>query len=213
MDPDFWHWRWQENKIGFHESDTNPLLVKHFDALSLSDGARVFIPLCGKTLDIHWLLAKGYRVVGAELVETAIQQLFAELGVEPDITEVGAFKQSSAQGIDIFVGDFFNLSDAILGPVDAVYDRAALVALPEAMRKRYARHLITVTNKAPQLLLSFEYDQSLVPGPPFSVGPDEVHEYYEGYYTITLAELVVLQGGLKGKYDCLEAVWLLSAVK
>jgi len=213
MDPDFWHWRWQENKIGFHESDTNPLLVKHFDALSLSDGARVFIPLCGKTLDIHWLLAKGYRVVGAELVETAIQQLFAELGVEPDITEVGAFKQYSAQGIDIFVGDFFNLSDAILGPVDAVYDRAALVALPEAMRKRYARHLITVTNKAPQLLLSFEYDQSLVPGPPFSVGPDEVHEYYEGYYTITLAELVVLQGGLKGKYDCLEAVWLLSAVK
>ncbi len=213
MDPDFWRKRWQENKIGFHESDTNPLLVRHFDALSLSDGARVFIPLCGKTLDIHWLLAKGYRVVGAELVETAIQQLFGELGVAASITETGPFRRYSAENIDIFVGDFFNLSKDILGIVDAIYDRAALVALPEDMRKRYIAQLMKITDKAPQLLLSFEYDQSLVPGPPFSVGPDEVHEYYEGHYTVTLAELVVLQGGLKGKFDCLEAVWLLGTVK
>jgi thiopurine S-methyltransferase len=210
MEPDFWRKRWHENKIGFHESDTNPLLVRHFDALSLSDGARVFIPLCGKTLDIRWLLAKGYRVVGAELVETAIQQLFDELGAKPSISETGQFKHYSAENIDIFVGDIFNLSSDLLGSVDAVYDRAALVALPEDMRKRYSAHLMKITAKAPQLLLSFEYDQSLVPGPPFSVGPDEVHDYYEGHYTVSLAELVVLQGGLKGKYDCLEAVWLLT---
>lgn len=210
MEPDFWRKRWHENKIGFHESDTNPLLVRHFDALSLSDGARVFIPLCGKTLDIRWLLAKGYRVVGAELVETAIQQLFDELGAKPSISEAGLFKHYSAENIDIFVGDIFNLSSDLLGSVDAVYDRAALVALPEDMRKRYSAHLMKITAKAPQLLLSFEYDQSLVPGPPFSVGPDEVHDYYEGHYTVSLAELVVLQGGLKGKYDCLEAVWLLT---
>ena len=141
MEHDFWHDRWQSGRIGFHESEPNPLLVKHFPALSLADNARVFVPLCGKTLDIGWLLSKGYRVAGAALSELAIEQLFEELGVAPDISPLGELKRYSADSIDIFVGDVFNLTADMLGAVDAVFDRAAFVALPEHMRSAYAPHI------------------------------------------------------------------------
>ncbi len=83
MDASFWHQRWEKNEIAFHERQANPLLVKYFDKLSLAQGRRVFVPLCGKTLDIAWLLSRGYRVAEAELSQVAIGQLFQELGVEP----------------------------------------------------------------------------------------------------------------------------------
>ena len=156
MDASFWHQKWADNNIAFHNSEVNPLLVKHFEALALEKGDRIFVPLCGKTLDIAWLLSKGYRVAGAELSKVAIEQLFAELGVEPDVTEQGEMTRYSATDIDIFVGTIFALSHERLGAVDAVYDRAALVALPGEMRDRYTTHLTEIINKAPQLLISYD---------------------------------------------------------
>ena len=154
MDPSFWHQRWEKNQIAFHEGKANALLVKHFHELTLAKGRRVFVPLCGKTLDISWLLSNGYHVAGAELSQVAIEQLFMELGMQPETSKVGEVEQWSAKNIDIFVGDIFALSRKILGPVDAVYDRAALVAFPEEMRKRYTAYLTEITGKAPQLLIS-----------------------------------------------------------
>jgi len=121
MDARFWHQRWEKNEIAFHASEANPLLLKYFKALSLAKGRRVFLPLCGKTLDISWLLSNGYRVAGAELSQIAIEQLFKELGVEPKVTELGESYHYSEKNIDIFVGDIFDLSSERLGPVDAVY--------------------------------------------------------------------------------------------
>jgi thiopurine S-methyltransferase len=210
METSFWHERWDENKIGFHESKPNPLLVNNFNKLSLDKGARVFVPLCGKTLDIAWLLAKGYRVAGAELSEKAIEQLFQELGVVPNITDVGNLKLYSAADIDIFVGDILDVSSDILGSVDAVYDRAALVALPEDMRSRYTVHLTEITKKTPQFLICFEYDQSLVQGPPFSINAAEVTKQYGHNYDLTLLESLDVAGGLKGKCAAKEHVWLLN---
>ena len=178
MEHNFWLDRWQTNQIGFHLPVAHPLLVKHIPALKLPKAARVFVPLCGKTLDIAWLLSQGYCVVGAELVEIAIVQLFNELGVSPNITTIGELKRYSAHNIDIFVGDIFDLTADILGAVDATYDRAALVALPSEMRARYTAHLKTITQHAPELLITFEYDQALVPGPPFSVNAAEVKSHY-----------------------------------
>jgi thiopurine S-methyltransferase len=169
----------------------------------------VFLPLCGKTLDIAWLLSRGYRVAGAELSRLAIEQLFAGLGVEPEITRVGDHDRYSAQGIDIFVGDIFALSGKILGPVDAVYDRAALVALPEAMRNRYTAHLMAITGKAPQLLISYEYDQSRLEGPPFSIRNAEVRRHYADNYDLALLASQDVPGGLKGQCAATENVWLL----
>lgn len=141
MDAEFWPRKWADNDIGFHERELNPLLVGHLPALALAKGCRVFPPLCGKTLEIHWLLSRGYHVAGVELSRKAVEELFVELGVAPVVSACGQLERFSAPGVDVFVGDFFDLSSALLGPVDATYDRAALVALPEGTRGRYAAHL------------------------------------------------------------------------
>src|ERR1051326_7863500 len=119
MEPSFWHQRWDKNEIAFHESQANPVLVSHFNELSLAKGSRVFLPLCGKTLDISWLLSSGFRVVGAELSKLAIEQLFTRLGVQPEISRVGEIDHYRAENIDIFVGDIFNLSRKKIGSVNA----------------------------------------------------------------------------------------------
>lgn len=210
MEPDFWHQKWEDNVIGFHNSEAHPLLVSHFKALSLKAHSRVFLPLCGKTLDIAWLLSKGYCVVGVELSEIAVSQLFEELGVTPAKVDLGDLMRYSAENIDIFVGDIFHLSNKDLGTVDAIYDRAALVALPKEMRDRYAAHLIHVTNNAPQLLISFEYDQNLLAGPPFSITNKELTQQYRSAYEVTLLASEEVIGGLKGQCDAVENVWLLK---
>ena len=210
MDTNFWHQKWRKNEIAFHESEANPLLVKYFQALSLQKGSRVFLPLCGKTLDISWLLSNGYRVAGVELSKIAIEQLFAGLGVEPKISEAGELDYYSAKNIDIFVGDIFDLSRKMLGQVDAIYDRAALVALPEEMRNRYTAHIAEITDKALQLLISYDYDQSLISGPPFSISTEEVSQHYKDAYYLTLIASTNIPGGLKGKCAAKENVWLLQ---
>lgn len=209
MDASFWHQKWENNEIAFHEGKANAHLVKFFGELSLAKGSRVFVPLCGKTVDIAWLLAGGYRVAGAELSELAVRQLFADLGVEPGILAAGKLTRFTAANIDIFVGDIFDLSAELLGPVDAVYDRAALVALPEQIRSRYTAHLMEITNKAPQLLITFEYDQALMEGPPFSIGSGEVYRHYRDSYDLAPATSASVAGGLKGKCPATEDVWLL----
>jgi thiopurine S-methyltransferase len=210
MDPSFWHQRWEKNEIAFHESQANPVLVSHFNELSLAKGSRVFVPLCGKTLDISWLLSNGYRVAGAELSQIAIEQLFMELGLQPEISRVGEVEQWSDKNLDICVGDIFAVSRKMLGPVDAIYDRAALVAFPEEMRNRYTAHLTEITGKAPQLLICYDYDQSLMPGPPFSIRNEEVHRHYADTYEVTLLASKDVPGGLKGKCAAQENVWRLK---
>ncbi len=209
MDPNFWHLRWRENRIGFHQATANAMLVKHIGALDLQAGARIFLPLCGKTNDIGWLMSQGYRVAGAELSRLAIDQLFQDLGLTPEITELGALTRFSAANIDIFVGDILALTADLLGPVDASYDRAALVALPRDMRARYADHMARITTNAPQFLICFEYDQSLMTGPPFSVDADEVARIYDAQYRLTDHDAADIAGGLKGICPAIERVWLL----
>ena len=210
MEASFWHNRWQTNQTGWHDSIVNPLLITHFPSLNVPLGGRVFVPFCGKSLDLGWLLSRGYAVAGAELSELAVTQLFAELGMEPHISEVGKHKLFRGEKIDIFVGDLFDLSREILGPVDAVYDRAALVALPETMRVQYTTHLKALTALAPQLIIGYEYEQTVVPGPPFSVTSDELHRHYSDRYTLTLLARLDVPGGLKGKCPATEHVWRLD---
>lgn len=208
MEPEFWHAKWSANQIGFHEAEGNALMGAHFGALHLPDGARVFVPLCGKTRDIGRLMAMGFRVAGAELSEMAVRQLFEDLGVDPQIVDGGPLTLFRAEDIDIFVGDFFALTTEILGPVDAVYDRAAMVALPAVMRANYPGHLMAVTDTAPQLLLTYEYDQSKLDGPPFSVTAEEVEREYGPHYAVTRLEAVAER--FKNTVDATETVWLLT---
>jgi thiopurine S-methyltransferase len=210
VDNDFWHQKWESNQLGFHERKTNPLLLKFFHDLSLRGRGRVFLPLCGKTLDIAWLLSNDYQVVGSELSEKAVDRLFFDLKLDPRISRVGRTKLFQADNIDLYVGDIFDLSKDELGVVDAVYDRAALVALPKPMRDRYSRHLMEITDEAPQLLICYEYDQALMEGPPFSIERDEVFEHYENRYQIALLSSTAVLGNLKGQCAASESVWLLQ---
>lgn len=209
MDSNFWQEKWDNNEIAFHKSEVNPLLIKHFDRLSLKKGNRIFIPLCGKTLDISWLLSNGFKVVGVELAEIAIHQLFEQLNIEYKVVEENNFKHYSSENIDIFVGDYFDLTREILGQVDTVYDRACLVALPEEMRNSYTSRLIDITNSAPQLLITFEYNQNERQGPPFSVDTEEVNRHYKDSYNLTLLESIETTS-LRGSFLVKENVWLLS---
>ncbi len=201
MQADFWHERWSSNQIGFHEGVENPLLVAHLASLAVAKPARVFLPLCGKTLDIDWLLARGYHVAGAELSQVAVAALFERLKVPPTIERpsgtTGGITRWSSPGLDVFVGDFFTLAAESLGGVDAVYDRAALIALPPEMRRRYAAHLDAITQGAPQLLVTLAYDQERMAGPPFSVDENEVGRLY-GAREPALLSSQELPGGLKG---------------
>ncbi|RLU00832.1 MAG: thiopurine S-methyltransferase [Ketobacter sp.] len=212
MEAEFWHKKWQSREIGFHLQAVNPLLTAHFQWLRLGPGQRVFVPLCGKTLDIAWLLAQGHPVVAAELSVLAVDQLFTELGLVPQVTEYEALLHyrvapgDQCPGLEVFVGDVFLVSAELLGPVDAVYDRAALVALPHTMRADYTRHLMRISGTAPQLLISFDYDQQCMPGPPFCVNQDEVQHHYAAHYRIELLDSVAVAGGLKGVCPAQELV-------
>ncbi|AFT77904.1 thiopurine S-methyltransferase family protein [Alteromonas macleodii str. 'Black Sea 11'] len=216
MEHSFWHSKWQKNEIGFHEPEGNALLVKYSSFLigddsPSSSSSRIFVPLCGKTRDIGWLLAQGCEVVGAELSEVAITQLFEELGVEPTISTSTNGKVYTKDGLTIFVGDIFKLTSSDIGDVTGVYDRAALVALPSPLREQYSAHLIAITQCAPQLIISFDYDQNEMAGPPFSVNEKTVDSLYSADYNIQRLERSVLEGGLKGKVDADNLVFALSA--
>lgn len=211
MDESFWHEKWESNQIGFHLDDTNPLLINHINKLDLKKGSRIFLPLCGKTLDIAYLLNNGYAIVGIELSEIAIQQLFQDLNLKPTISNEDKLIRYQANGIDIFIGDLFHLDSTILGKVDAIYDRASLVALPLETRQRYTKHLIKITHYAQQLIITFEYDQSKMSGPPFSIISSEISEHYaDTYSSIECVEQKNIIGGMKGKTDAIENAWVLK---
>ena len=213
MEASFWHEKWEKKEIGFHEPKVNPILVANLAQLDLDEGARLFLPLCGKTKDIAWLLSQGFSVVGAELSELAIKELFDEMGQTPTIEQHASFSHYSAERIDIYVGDIFELSSLVLGAVDAIYDRAAMVALPSAMRVRYAQHLRKITHDAQQLLVCFEYDQAQLAGPPFAVSEDEVRAHYAAHYGLRILQAKALTGGLKGKVEAVEKVYRLSSLE
>lgn len=187
MDTSFWLARWRENRIGFHQQHINPYLQNHLSALRLSHGDVVFVPLCGKSRDMLWLRDQGYSVLGVEVSELAIVAFFDENGLVRTREQQGSFVAWRTPGITLLQGDFFDLTPADLTGVVAVYDRAALVALPANDRQRYATHLLSLLPPEPRLLLiTLEYDQREMHGPPFSVPLTEVQALFGARFNIHL---------------------------
>ena len=175
MEPKFWQERWARNQIGFHLPEVNPHLQRHWPKLALAEGAKVLVPLCGKSLDMMWLASAGYRVLGVELSEQAVEAFFSEQGLVPRVSQRGVFKVYQADLIELWCGDFFALDADAVADCSALYDRAALIALPPLMRSQYAEHLNTVLRPGCQgLLITLDYDQAQKAGPPFAVTDEEV---------------------------------------
>lgn len=182
MQADFWLERWRQNQIGFHNSDYHPGLAAYWDDLQVPKAGKVFVPLCGKSLDLLWLRRQGYRIVAVELSRVAVEAFFSENGILATVSQQGELAVFAAEGLTIYCGDFFTLTTAQLADVAGVYDRAALVALPAAMRQAYAakmRELLPAGCRT--LLVTFDYDQAEMAGPPFAVPAGEVASLYGGW--------------------------------
>ncbi len=194
MENSSWSERWSAGKIGFHESRVNNNLVSHFSRLGAVKESHVLVPLCGKTVDLIWLAERVGHVTGIEFVETAVEQFFADNELEPTRRDVGENTSEYRCGnLTILRADFFELpalAPGLLEPIDCVWDRAALVALPKPDRARYAKTLATIAPSATLLLNSFDYDQSVMHGPPFSVTPEEVEFHYSGQSGDSSVELL-----------------------
>lgn len=176
MQPEFWKTAWSEGRIAFHEGKPNSLLEQFADRIS---GTTVLVPLCGKTDDLAFLAGRGHTVIGVELVEDAAQAFFAEHGLTPTVTRSGAVARYTAGAVTILAGDLFAVTPADVGAIDAIYDRAALVALPADLRVRYLAHLRALAPGAtPVLLVTLAYPQDRMSGPPFSVSDEEVRASY-----------------------------------
>lgn len=185
MEPDFWHQRWRENQIGFHQAAINDHLQAFWPGLGVPPGAAVFVPLCGKSLDMPWLRSQGHPVIGVELSEIAVNAFFSENRLQPTVTDEPPFKKYSVDGITVYCGDFFALTAAHLAQAGAMYDRASLIALPPSMRRRYADAVAEKLPPAARVaLVTVEYDQSQMSGPPFAVAENEVTRLYSARFKI-----------------------------
>ncbi|GGC03656.1 thiopurine S-methyltransferase [Marinobacterium zhoushanense] len=197
MEHNFWHQRWQEGRIGFHQADFNPWLQQFWSKLIVKPGTRVLVPLCGKSRDMLWLREQGYEVLGMELSDIACRDFFHEQGVEVEAITIDNYHRRERDGIVLLTGDIFELPWEVFRGIGAVYDRAALIALPPAMRRRYAERLAQRIEPGVEMLLvtlelagddRSQFSVSEGDGPPFSVFESEVRDLFEPAFTvITLA--------------------------
>ena len=182
-DREAWLARWREGHTHFHLGQVHPTLMRYVDQVPL--GGRILVPLCGKSLDLGWLKDQGYDVVGVELAEQAVSELFQQLEVEPTRTLDGPFEILESPGLSVYVGDIFELNANIAGTFDTIWDRAALIALNPTDRARYAPHVSSFRKKVGSVLLSvLVYDQQKMSGPPFSVTDDEIYRLYTAYKSV-----------------------------
>lgn len=177
MEANFWHERWALGEIGFHRSSVHWALDEHWPVVqTTAPDSTVLVPLCGKSLDIHYLLAQGHSVHGVELSATAVQAFFDEASWAPTVIPDGALTHYQHGKITISQGDWFEFKPET--PFDLVYDRAALIALPAELRGPYLDHLSSLLSPTAQgLLITMEYTQFQRSGPPFSVLSEELNRH------------------------------------
>lgn len=185
MHKEFWHNRWQKNEIGFDQDQPNTLLQKYFSHLNLQPRARIFVPLCGKSVDMLWLAEQGYQVIGVEINLQACELFFNHYQIPYQAEQEQNHTVFTSKNICLFAGDYFEITKEMIGPIDAIYDRAALVALPTEMRDSYAEKTLSLMQAHTQILLiTASYNQAVMQGPPFSIDDTEVRRLFGAHLSI-----------------------------
>jgi thiopurine S-methyltransferase len=170
---------WANNETNWHSDVVTQELEKYLGLLKLESGDTVFVPLCGKSLDMIYMLNRGFSVIGVEVSEIGIKQFFHENGLDFTISQVGEFDLYSAKNIEIYCGDFFSLTSKHLCGVKAVFDRKSLIALDRNLRQKYVKHLNDIISLGVRILLiTLHYPQHQMSGPPFSVDKSEVESLF-----------------------------------
>lgn len=184
MQFDYWLDKWKAGDTKFHMDDVNKFLVQHYKNIAPS---RFFVPLCGKTLDMLWLATHGHKVIGVELSKIACEAFFTENKLSYETKHIDDFILYFNESIQIWCGDIFQLPAHAYKDVSFIYDRAALFALPLNLRLQYVEKLKSIaaqSKKLQMLLLSIEYQQDLVQGPPFSLSHYDINTYYRDVFEI-----------------------------
>ena len=185
MQPDFWLDRWRTAQIGFHQAAVDRRLKAYWPLLNLPANSPVFVPLCGKSLDLIWLREQGHSVMGVELAPVALESFCMEHGIPARRRVLSDFDVYEADGFTLLCGDYFKLTPAQLGGVSAVYDRAALISWAPAAREAYVKHLTSLTSPGTQtLLIAVEFPPEQMQGPPFPLTPKTIDNLYAGQYSI-----------------------------
>jgi thiopurine S-methyltransferase len=170
---------WANNETNWHSDVVTQELEKYLGLLKLESGDTVFVPLCGKSLDMIYMLNRGFSVIGVEVSEIGIKQFFHENGLDFTISQVGEFDLYSAKNIEIYCGDFFSLTSKHLCGVKAVFDRKSLIALNRNLRQKYVKHLNDIISLGVRILLiTLHYPKHQMSGPPFSVDKSEVESLF-----------------------------------
>ena len=178
-----WLARWKNNKIGWHADTVNRSLIDYLDLLEITPGDSVFVPLCGKSLDMIYLSEMGYSVIGVELSHLGVEQFFKHNNLQFNIIETDGFSIYQSERIKIYCGDYFTLNAKHLSSVSAVFDRASLIALEFDLREKYAQHLTDIIPfDARVLLLTLIYPQHQMSGPPYSVTHSEVESLFSSAF-------------------------------
>jgi len=204
-----WRGRWAEGRTGWHEPQGNAGLQAAWPPLT--ENKTVLVPLCGKSPDLLWLAKRGHNVTGVELSEIAVRDFFAENGIEYQMAKEGPLDRYSAAGLSLtlYCGDYFEFDGHVF---DALYDRGALVALPLDMRSRYVAHTRSLLRPgASRMIISLEYDQTIVSGPPFSVTAGEISTYWDDLICVSTKDDIENcppKFRAAGLTDVKEVVWL-----
>jgi thiopurine S-methyltransferase len=187
MNTEFWLEIWEKNKIGFHQQEINSHLKSYWQHLNATKHCRVLVPLCGKTRDMLWLCGQGHHVLGVEISSLAVRDFFTENSLNPKIVQQDNFCRWEADGLVILQGDFFNINRDQVRDIGFVFDRASLVALPVELRQQYVQHLKSILpDNVKTLLVTFDYEQKEMNGPPFSVSENEIRDLYQDDHEIIL---------------------------
>jgi len=217
MQREFWIERWQQQQIGFHQSEINQYLQEYWQEVRQPyPESRVFVPLCGKSLDMLWLTQQGHDVIGIELSQIAIDDFIAENQLELATHHHPSMVEHRGEDLSLICGDFFDLEKDQLQDCHLVFDRASLIALPPEMRPSYAAHLTDILPAdVEMLLITLAYNEDEMNGPPFSVEDSEVQQLFAKQFSIKkIAQYDILKENPKfqsrGCQRLIESVFILS---
>lgn len=204
MDRAYWEAVWREEEQGFHQAEVNPYLERFWTRLGLMPNARVLVPLCGKSLDMNWLLSEGHDVIGVDLSLRAQEEFLAARQEPVRFSEQGGVKLAYQGALLFAAGDVFHLRQEMLSSVDAIYDRAALVALPPAVRQNYALFLAQCLQPEAKILLITRQAPEPRQQPPFNISEEEVAELYASNFHIEKLHRQAREDGVLEEVFCLQ---------
>ena len=217
-----WWVRWQEGRIGFHLPEVNPLLIRHVHSLATdthpNERSCILVPLCGKSKDLIWLQSHFHKVIGVELVPQAVEAFFEENQITPTYSLRDSFATYLHDNLALLQGDIFQMSSKYLEdrPIQAIFDRASLIALPDKLRKNYVALLRSLGSCNTKLLLvTLAYEEGMISGPPHSIPENKIFELFAFATNIELLEKQDIlpespnfqKAGLRWAY---EAVYLIT---